>query len=54
MVGRALKSLICEQLAQDSESTRKCDEMNPKTERNRCAWPDDLNLLITRSRNLVS
>src|SRR5215510_2847047 len=33
--------------------TRKCDEMIPKAERKRCAWPDDLNRLIIRSRNLV-
>jgi hypothetical protein len=27
--------------------------MIPKTERKRCAWPDDLNRPIARSRNLV-
>ncbi len=27
--------------------------MIPKAERKRCAWPGDLNLLITRSRSLV-
>jgi hypothetical protein len=38
---------------QRCRATRKCEVMIPKAERKRCAWPAYLNLLITRSRNLV-
>jgi hypothetical protein len=33
--------------------TRKCEVITPKAARKRCAWPADLNPLITGSRNRV-